>query len=171
MANVQLDPKHERFCREYVIDYNQTQAAIRAGYAPKSAHVQGSVLMDRIDVMLRVEQLKLEVNTELKVTRERVIEEFARIGLSDIRKVFAKGTRSLEDVQNLDDATAAAIESIEVIANTEKGEVVDYTHKIKLASKVKALENLGKHFNIYEDHQKSSTGEIHVHIEGKDAGL
>ena len=31
--------KQKRFCEEYLVDLNATQAAIRAGYSPKSAHV------------------------------------------------------------------------------------------------------------------------------------
>lgn len=170
MDIIQLDPKHERFCREYVIDFNATRAATAVGYAPTSSAVTGSRLMDRMDVQLRVEQLKIPITDELIATRENVIRELARLGLSDIRKVFASG-RKLVDVTELDDDTAAAVESVEVIANTEDGQVVDYTHKIKMAKKMPALKALGEHFNIFEDHQKSGTGEIHVHIEGKAAKL
>ena len=165
-----LSDRHERFCQEYVIDYNITQAALRAGYALGSAHVTGSRLMDKFEIILRIEELKLEINTKLAVTRERVIEEFARIGLSDIRKVFAQGRR-LKDIQDLDDDTAAAVESIELIESSKGDGDIEFTHKIKLASKVQALKELGKHFNIYEDHQNSGTGEIHILIEGKNALL
>ena len=40
-----LNPKQQRFVDEYLIDTNATQAAIRAGYSPHSAHVQGSQLL------------------------------------------------------------------------------------------------------------------------------
>jgi len=166
-----LKDQYELFCQEYVANgFNSTQAAISAGYAKSSAYNQGHRILKNPEVQERVEELKFEALEALKVTRERVIEEFARIGLSDVRKLFGKN-RSLKDIQELDDETAAAIESIEVVADTVNGDVVSYTHKIKLASKVAALKNLGKHFNIYEDHQKSGQGEMHVHIEGKDASL
>ena len=34
-----INDKQTRFCKEYVIDFNATQAAIRAGYSKKSAKV------------------------------------------------------------------------------------------------------------------------------------
>jgi phage terminase small subunit len=39
--NVKLTPKQERFCQEYLIDSNATQAAIRAGYSKDTAAVIG----------------------------------------------------------------------------------------------------------------------------------
>ena len=50
MAETALTDKKERFCREYVIDYNQTKAAIRAGYAEKSAAKKGCELMKEPEV-------------------------------------------------------------------------------------------------------------------------
>lgn len=37
-----LTPKQERFCEEYLIDLNATQAAIRAGYSANTAREQGA---------------------------------------------------------------------------------------------------------------------------------
>ncbi len=40
-----LTPKQRAFCDEYLVDLNATQAAIRAGYSEKGAHVRGSELL------------------------------------------------------------------------------------------------------------------------------
>lgn len=45
-----LKPKHDRFVHEWLIDQNATQAAIRAGFAERSARVMGSRLLARVDV-------------------------------------------------------------------------------------------------------------------------
>lgn len=45
-----MTPKQERFCAEYLVDLNATQAAIRAGYSPHTAKQQGSLLLTKIDV-------------------------------------------------------------------------------------------------------------------------
>ena len=52
---------HEKFCREYVIDHNGTQAAIRAGYAKDTAAQQASRLLRRADIRARVEELNKDV--------------------------------------------------------------------------------------------------------------
>ena len=41
MSLSKLTPKQELFCKEYLIDLNAKQAAIRAGYSPKTAGEQG----------------------------------------------------------------------------------------------------------------------------------
>ena len=38
---IKLTNKQERFCYEYCIDFNATQAAIRAGYNPTAAYATG----------------------------------------------------------------------------------------------------------------------------------
>ena len=42
-----LTPKQERFVEEYLVDMNATQAAIRAGYCPKTADVTRITLVGK----------------------------------------------------------------------------------------------------------------------------
>ena len=45
-----LEPKQRRFAEEYCIDFNATQAAIRAGYSEKTAYSQGSRLLKNVEI-------------------------------------------------------------------------------------------------------------------------
>ena len=45
-----LTDKQKRFCEEYLIDLNATQAAIRAGYSPKTAEQTASRLLRNVNV-------------------------------------------------------------------------------------------------------------------------
>ena len=47
-------PKHQRFVAEYLKDLNATQAAIRAGYSPKTANRQGSRLLSNADIQAAI---------------------------------------------------------------------------------------------------------------------
>ena len=53
-----LKPKHERFCHEYLKDFNATAAAKRSGYTAKGAQVAGSRILDMpaVQEYLRKEQ-------------------------------------------------------------------------------------------------------------------
>ena len=42
-----LTAKQQRFCEEYMVDLNGTQAAIRAGYSKKTAMQQSYQLLDK----------------------------------------------------------------------------------------------------------------------------
>lgn len=74
-----LTPKQDRFCREYVIDLNATQAAIRAGYAERAANRAAHHLLSKIDIQKRVNELKIKVAKKAELTAEDVIKGIREI--------------------------------------------------------------------------------------------
>lgn len=52
-----LTPRQRRFCEEYVLDFNATAAAIRAGYATKWADRQAHLLMKNEGVAFLIDEL------------------------------------------------------------------------------------------------------------------
>lgn len=72
MAN--LTAKQEMFCREYLVDLNATQAAIRAGYSVDSANVQGSQNLAKASIQERVAELMSERTQRVTVTADYVLE-------------------------------------------------------------------------------------------------
>lgn len=65
-GNAKLTPKQKRFVEEYVIDCNATQAAIRAGYSPKTAYSIGQENLKKPEVMKAIaeKQKKVSEKTE-----------------------------------------------------------------------------------------------------------
>lgn len=55
-AHMALNAKRRAFVREYIKDFNATQAALRAGYAPGSARQQASDLLANPDIRQAIEQ-------------------------------------------------------------------------------------------------------------------
>ena len=68
-----LTPKQQRFVDEYLIDLNATQAAIRAGYSPKTAEQQGFQLLKKTSVSDAIEQAQQERQKRTMVTQDDVI--------------------------------------------------------------------------------------------------
>lgn len=68
-----LTAKQERFAQEYVVDFNSSEAAIRAGYAKNSARQQGSRLLTNADIQKRVRELAEEGAQRVELTRDFVI--------------------------------------------------------------------------------------------------
>lgn len=66
MSQAQLTPKQQRFVQEYAVDLNGTQAAIRAGYSPKTArsiaseNLQRPVVKSAIKKTLRTGKERLQ---------------------------------------------------------------------------------------------------------------
>jgi phage terminase small subunit len=161
--------RRQRFVEEYLIDFNATQAAIRAGYSEKTATKIASEMLTKPDVQLAIQQEQAKLRSRVEVTQESVIAELAKIGFADIRKAVKWGPALGEVVigddvvqtngvllvnsNELDDRTAAAISEI---SQTTAG------IKIKMHDKQKALVDLGRHLGIFEidNKQKSPLQEL-----------
>jgi phage terminase small subunit len=83
-----LSDKQALFCREYIVDFNGAQAAIRAGYSPKSAKVTASRLLTDANVAVKLSELAKARMEEADVTVARVIKEFLRIAMADVGEAF-----------------------------------------------------------------------------------
>ena len=65
-----LTAKQKRFCDEYLIDLNATQAAIRAGYKKETAYSQGQRLLKNVEVQKHIAEKKRNLLQGLKSRRK-----------------------------------------------------------------------------------------------------
>lgn len=72
-----LSPKQIRFCKEYIVDYNATRAAIKAGFSKKSARSKASQLLTKVNIQKYIESLQQPIVDDLKISAERVLREIA----------------------------------------------------------------------------------------------
>jgi phage terminase small subunit len=141
---VELSRRRERFCREYVKDFNGKRAATEAGYSENTATVQASQLLTDLNVQARVTQLIKEREAADSVTEERIIQELERLAFGSARdhlKWDAKGV-ILKDSADLTAAQAAGVAEVSQGVNGIK---------IKMHSKEKALELLMRHKGMLAD--------------------
>lgn len=148
-----LTAKQQRFCDEYLIDLNATQAAIRAGYSEKTAHSIGAenLIKPEIQNYIQERQKALQVKTE--ITQERVLAEYAKIAFLDPRKLF-NDDGTIRPITELDDDTAAAIGGIDVSTQYLSGDDdkgFTESKKIKLVDKKGALDSLARHLGMFND--------------------
>lgn len=168
-----LTPKQAQFVREYLIDLNATQAAIRAGYSAKTAYSAGQRLLRHVEVAAAVQAAQVKRAERTEITADRVLQEFAKLGFSDIRRIFTPSGQ-LVDPADMDDEAAAAVQSVEIITRRVPGDEkhVEQVHKIKLADKIGALTQIGRHLGMFTDKLDASVnGAFTVNINGGDADL
>lgn len=160
MKNKDLSPKRQRFVEEYLKDCNGTQAAIRAGYSPKTANEQAARLLANDSVKAAVEEAMQKRSEEAGVTARSVLEELARIAFLDPAELFdANG--NLKDIHAIPEHARRAIASIETRLEGGKrdGQVPELITKIRLVDKRGSLELLGKHLGMWiERHQHEGSG-------------
>lgn len=153
MVNGKLTSKQQRFVEEYLIDFNGTQAAIRAGYKENSAHDIASENLRKPEIKAYIEAKKAEMAERCAVTVERVLQEYARIGFLDPRKLY-DDDGALKSVHELDDDTAAAISKLSSRTTfTQDGDGETHTN-ITLVDKKGALDSMSRHLGIFNDSLK-----------------
>ena len=152
----ELTAQQKRFCDEYLVDYNGTQAAIRAGYAKNSAKVQASKLLTNPNVSSYLGSKHKKISDKLEISAERTLLEIARIAYTPSTAFYDKDGRLLP-MHELGPDAAACLAGFEVEelwgfdgsldGKTQLGEVKKY----KRFDKNRSLEMLAKHFKLYVD--------------------
>ena len=79
-----LTPKQRRFVEEFLVDLNATQAAIRAGYSPRTANKVGLRLLVNVGIQEAITDGVQARTQRTQVNQDRVVEELARIAFSDL---------------------------------------------------------------------------------------
>ena len=105
-------------------------------------------------IAVRLEELQNELKERNMVTIERVLQEYARLGFFDPRKLFNDNGKPKE-ISELDDDTAAALAGLEVFEEYDgRGDdrvFTGYTKKYKIADKKGALDSMARHLGMFID--------------------
>lgn len=135
-----LSPKQERFAREYLLDLNATQAAIRAGYSPKTAYSMGQRLLKNVEVQKAVQSAMDERSKRTEVNADYVL------------------TNLLEIVERCMQR-APVLHKGEQVVDEEGNSVWCFDGK----NAIRALELLGKHKGMFTDKlQTEHSGGINI---------
>jgi len=150
-----LTVRQAAFVREYLIDLNATQAAIRAGYSKNGANVTACQLLANPNLQGALTKALAKREAKTEITADRVLQELALIAFSDItdyadisitpsKEIPGAYERSIviRNTSNMDKNKVRAISTVE---ETQSG------IKIKLNDKVKALELVAKHLGMFTE--------------------
>ena len=153
-----LTPKQQRFVEEYLVDLNATQAAIRAGYSPKTAGQIGERLLKKVEIQQALAERMKAREQRTEVTQDRVVKELAKIAFGDPRNVMSWGPSGvkLKASTELTDDEAAFVSEVSETTTEHGGSL-----KLKTNDKLKALELLGRHLGMFKEK---------VEVTGKDGG-
>lgn len=163
-----ITDKQKRFCDEYLIDLNATQAAIRAGYSKKTAAEQGARLLINVKVQEYIQERKEKRIKRTEITQDMVLKELAMIAFSnatDYARVVEKDAMievegnmipMLDAEGNLMKyKTVEPVLTSELTEEQKKALAVIKKGKdgfeIKPYDKVRALELIGKHLGMWTE--------------------
>lgn len=148
-----LTAKQAAFVREYLVDKNATQAAIRAGYSEKTAYAIGEQNLRKLEIKAAIDEALGDIAERAGITAERVLRERARLAFFDARKLFDQDGMPIP-LHLLDDDTAAAVMGVDVLEQFgREGEdrvLTGFVKKYRLATKDASLAALEKYFGLNE---------------------
>lgn len=164
----QLNPGQKAFCHKLIeLDWNQTQAAIAAGYAKRSAHVTASRLLKNAKVVAYLDEcVDKSLGAMKSQIRHKVLSELIPIATADITEVVNVVTKTYEkpildsegkptgetetkEFQTVEIADTKDLKQSRLISSIKqdsKGAI-----EIKFHDKKSALELLGKHGGLWTD--------------------
>lgn len=124
-----MNKRQKRFCDEYLIDLNATQAAIRAGYSEKTAKQIGNKLLTKVDLKEYIDERIKQIDDELIAKENEVLRHLTSVlrGESESEVIVVEGTGD------------GCSEARKIIKKPDEKE------------KLKAAELLGKRYGLYTD--------------------
>jgi hypothetical protein len=92
-----VTPKQKRFVDEYLLDPNATQAAIRAGYSPKTARAIGSRLLTDVDIAATIEKAQAKRSERVEITADQILKDlYLNSQLARDEGKYADSNKALE---------------------------------------------------------------------------
>jgi len=144
-----MTEQKKRFCDEYIIDLNRTQAALRAGYSKKTAYSQGQRLLKDVEIQARIDKINKNREKRTQITADMVIKELSNVAfISESDFYHDNGVVKLLSELTTEQKRALQSFGFKSIPIGD-GEYLDVP-VFKAQDKMKALEMLGKHFGIFE---------------------
>ena len=145
-----LTDKQEMFCREYLLDLNATQAAIRAGYKEKSANRTASINMSKIDIQKRISELKAKRNGQIEINANYVLQRLIEIDHMDVIDILNDdgGIKMVKEWPKVWRTTLSGLDILTTVTNFDETTIENILKKIKWPDKVRNLELLGKHISV-----------------------
>lgn len=147
-----LTAMQEAYAQEYIkCPENQAQAAINAGFSPKSAHVKASIMMRDERIRKRIAELMTERNKRARISADYVLLRLREIDELDLADIM-EDDLSLKPLSSWPKPWRQFLSGVKVAELFEgKGDekkIIGVLKSIKWPDKVKNLELIGKHVDV-----------------------
>jgi len=142
------------FCREYLVDLNATQAAVRAGYSRRTARSIGSENLTKPDIQEHIEHLMAERVARTEMTSDAVLhalEELAYSNIFDVLDVQPDDSLRVRDVRTLSKAVRRAIKTLKARQTSRSvngARETITTIEVAMWDKLAALGMLARHHGL-----------------------
>ena len=137
-----MNARQKRFCDEYLIDNNAKQAAIRAGYSPKTAKVIGAKLLTKANLKNYINEQLEKIHNENTADAQEVLEYLSAVmrgdGKEEVLRLVGSGVQEIAEID------------------------------IPTRDRLKAAELIGKRYGLFKDNIDVN-GAVPIVISGGDS--
>ena len=151
-----LTPRQSMFVKEYLVDLNGTQAAIRSGYSPRTANEQAARLLANVNISGAVAAGMAKRAAKVEINADYVLARLAEIDRMD-------DDMALKPVSAWPSSWRRYLSGFDVAEMKDGQDAIGVLKKIKWPDKVRNLELLGKHVGVGAFTEK-------VQLSGPDSG-
>ncbi len=120
-----MNEKQKRFCDEYLIDCNATQAAIRAGYSPKTAYAIGEQNLKKLELKAYIDEQLEQLHNKKTADAKEVLEYLTAVMRGEhteqVLRLVGDGVQEISDI------------------------------KVSAKERLKAAELIGKRYGMFKD--------------------
>ncbi|PIT48574.1 terminase [Snodgrassella alvi] len=142
-----LTDKQQRFVEEYLIDFNATQAAIRAGYSQKTAGSVGHENLRKPEIVAALNKAKQDRCERTQIDADYVLSRLVEIDQMDVADIL-NADGSVLPISQWPKVWRITLSGMDVLTMMDKEDGQSILKKIKWPDKVKNLELLGKHVTV-----------------------
>ena len=97
-----MNEKQKRFCDEYLIDCNATQAAIRAGYSPKTAYAIGEQNLKKLELKAYINEQLEQLHNKKTADAQEVLEYLTAVMRGEhteqVLRLAGNGVQEISDI-------------------------------------------------------------------------
>ena len=112
-----MNEKQKRFCDEYLIDCNATQAAIRAGYSPKTAYSIGEENLKKPELKTYIEQQLERIHNEKTADTQEVLEYLTAVMRGEhTEQVLRLAGNGVQEISDINVSAKDRIKAAEMLA-------------------------------------------------------
>jgi len=147
-----LTQKQETFCLKYFELGNATEAALIAGYKPKTARFIASENLTKPNIKVRIQELRQKVEDDSVMDvleRKQILTEIARANMIEFVEVGQDGAWFNIDKTNLNSKAIQSVQSKTMVGKDGADDAVFI--RVNLHDPVKAIDLLNKMDKLYSD--------------------
>lgn len=178
-----MTPKQRKFSVGYAKSQNVYKSAKEAGYSDHYARTKAKILLGNAEITAEIRRIRDRLNQQADKSATDVVNEYSKIAFAD-RTSFLKddpdfpGHRMYKSPQELTQEQRDIVERVTPQWYTRKrninGQVVEIHRqefRYVIADKANALQQMGRHFGIFDDKLKLGVSRVNPFTNATQAQL